>query len=556
VKHETATSLETAPRGDMTMKILHNARIHTLDPRCPEASVIAIDHERVVAVGGPELLDEFGPLAGREDMDGRVILPGLTDAHLHLEKYALSLQKLDVETKTKEECLRRVAERAALSSGGPAGKWILGHGWQQNDWSGDFPTAADLDAVTPEQPVYLTAKSLHAAWVNSAALRVAGIRAGSPDPLNGKILRDEAGRPNGILLEAAMGLVEKMIQPAATEIVDAMEAAQPVLWQNGLTGVHDFDGRSSFMALQSLEARCALKLRTLKSLPLELLPHARELGLRSGFGNDRLRIGSVKVFMDGALGPRTAAMFLPYLNEPENQGILNMDGEELFEHGRQAADVGLSMAVHAIGDRAVHEVLDGFEQLRAYERERRLPALRHRIEHVQLIHPDDAPRLGRMGIIASMQPVHAPSDMPAADRYWGERARLSYAWHTQLDNGARLAFGSDAPVESPNPFWGLHAAVTRRRADGSPGPQGWYPEQRLSMQAALEGFTTGAAYAAGMEDRLGRLSPGYYADLIVVEKDPFTCPTDDLLTLRSSATMLAGEWLWQDLPSRRDVGTI
>lgn len=528
------------------MKILHNALVHSLDPDCPDASVIAIDGGRVAAVGGPELLEQFGARAEREDLGGRVILPGLTDAHLHLEKYALGLQKVDVETKTKAECLRRVAERAARSA---PGKWILGHGWQQNDWdpAGAFPNAADLDAIVPDRPVYLTAKSLHAGWLNSAGLRMAGIEAGTPDPLNGKILRDEAGRPTGILLEAAMQLVEAIIRPQAGDVIEAIEAAQPVLWQMGLTGVHDFDGRSSFMALQALDAQGKLKLRAVKSIPLELLPHARELGLRSGFGNDRLRVGSVKVFMDGALGPRTAAMFQPYLNEPENRGILNMDGEELSEYGRQAAQVGLSMAVHAIGDRAVHEVLDGFEQLRAYEREHRLPALRHRIEHVQLIHPDDADRLGRLGIIASMQPIHATSDMLAADRYWGERARLSYAWQTQLRHGARLAFGSDAPVESPNPFWGLHAALTRRRADGSPGEQGWYPQERLSRQAAIEAYTLGAAFTAGMEDRLGRLAPGYYADLIVVEKDPFTCTPDDLLTLRPSATMLAGEWLWQSL---------
>ncbi len=523
------------------MKILHNARIHSLDPNCPTASVIAIEGERVAAVGGPEVLEALGPGASREDMGGHTILPGLTDAHLHLEKYALGLRKLDVETKTKDECLRRVAERAVRTS---PGEWILGHGWQQNE--NEWPTAADLDKVALDRPVYLTARSLHAAWVNSAALRMAGIGPGSLDPLNGKILRDESGQPNGILLEAAMSLIEKIIpQPALGEVLEAMEAAQPILWQSGLTGVHDFDGRTSFMALQALDARGTLKLRALKSVPLELLPHARELGLRSGFGNDRLRIGSVKVFMDGALGPRTAAMFQPYLNQPENRGILNMDGEELSEHGRRAADVGLSMAVHAIGDRAVHEVLDGFEQLRAYEQERRLPALRHRIEHVQIIHPDDVSRLGKMGIIASMQPIHALSDMAAAERGWGERSRLAYAWRTQFDHGARLAFGSDAPVESPNPFAGLRAAITRRQPDGFPGPEGWYPEQRLSMQAALEGYTIGAAYAAGWEDRLGRLAPGYYADLIVVEKDPFICPPDDLLSLRSSATMLAGEWLWR-----------
>lgn len=532
------------------MNILYNARIHSLDPNCPTASAIAIDGDRVVAVGGPELLDAFGPGARRDDMSGRIILPGLTDAHLHFEKYALGLQKLDVETKTKAECLRRVAERAAHM---PAGKWLLGHGWslrlpavRGKTEEAAWPTAADLDKIVPDRPVYLTARSLHAVWVNSMALHMAGIGIGSPDPPNGKILRDKRGRPSGVLLEAAMGLVEKIIpQPSLIDIQRAMVAAQSVLWQYGLTGVHDFDGRSSFMALQALDAHRTLKLRTIKSVPLELLPQARELGLSSGFGNDRLRIGSLKVFMDGALGPRTAAMFQPYLNQPENRGILIMDGEELSEYGRRAADVGLSLAVHAIGDRAVHEALDGFEQLRVYEHEHHLPALRHRIEHVQIIHPADASRLGSLGIIASMQPIHALSDMVAAERYWGERARLSYAWHTQAEHGARLAFGSDAPVEPPNPFLGLRAAVTRRLPNGSPGPQGWYPEQRLSMQAALEGYTIGAAYAAGMEDRLGRLSPGYYADLIVVEKDPFICPPDDLLNLHASATMLAGEWLWQ-----------
>jgi predicted amidohydrolase YtcJ len=299
------------------------------------------------------------------------------------------------------------------------------------------------------------------------------------------------------------------------------------------------------MALQVLHQRGDLKLRVTKSVPVDLLQQAHDLGLRSGFGDDMLKIGSVKVFMDGALGPRTAAMFQPYENEPGNRGILNMDGEHLFEISRQAADVGLGMTVHAIGDRANHEVLDAFEQLRAYEREKNLPHLRHRIEHVQILHPDDAARLGKVGVIASMQPIHATSDMLAADKLWGARSAGAYAWRTQLNHGAVLAFGSDAPVESPNPFFGLHAAVTRRRADGSPSPQGWYPEQRLSISEAWNGFTSGPAYAAGMEDRLGKLSPGYHADLIVLEKDPMTCEPDDLLKMQSSATMVKGEWVWQ-----------
>ena len=329
------------------------------------------------------------------------------------------------------------------------------------------------------------------------------------------------------------------------EVASTIEAALPILWKLGLTGVHDFDYRTAFMALQILDKENRLKLRVTKSVPLDLLPSAAALGLRTGFGSETLRIGSVKVFMDGALGPRTAAMFQPYLNEPENRGILNMDGEQFYEYGRQAAETGLSMTGHAIGDRALHEILDGFEQLRAYERERGLPALRHRIEHVQVLHPQDAGRLGRLGIIASMQPIHATSDMLAAEKYWGERVALAYSWRTQLDSGAVLAFGSDAPVEVPNPFWGLYAAVTRRRADGNPGLQGWHPEQRLTMREALEGYTVGAAYAAGREDQLGRLSPGHFADLIVLEDDPFTCPPEELLTMRSSATMLGGEWLWQ-----------
>jgi len=209
--------------------------------------------------------------------------------------------------------------------------------------------------------------------------------------------------------------------------------------------------------------------------------------------------------------------------------------------------VGLPMAVHAIGDRANHEVLDAYEQLRNYEKENGLPALRHRIEHVQVLHPDDLARLGKMNIIASMQPIHATSDMLMADAFWGERARLSYGWKTQLENGTRLALGSDAPVESPNPFWGLYAAVTRRRADGSPSADGWYPEQKLTMAEAWAGFSLGPAYAAGMETRLGRLAPNHLADLIVLDasQDPFTCLPEDLLAMQSSATMVGGEWVYE-----------
>jgi predicted amidohydrolase YtcJ len=312
----------------------------------------------------------------------------------------------------------------------------------------------------------------------------------------------------------------------------------------GLTGAHDFDRRRCFVALQSLHEQGELKLRLVKSIPLENLPHAVALGLRTGFGDDFLRIGQVKIFADGALGPRTAAMLQPYLGEPENRGMLFVDAEELFERGRHAVENGLALAVHAIGDRANHEVLDGISQLRLLEAELEPhPRLRHRIEHVQVIHPDDAGRLGELGVVASMQPLHAPSDMKMADRYWGGRSAFAYAWRTQLEHGATLAFGSDAPVESPNPFWGMHAALTRRRLDGEPGPDGWYPGQRLAMREALHAYTVGAAYAAGWEDRLGRLLPGFFADLLVLDLDPFTCSPDELLDLQPVGVMIDGEWV-------------
>ncbi len=524
------------------MKILYNARIHTLDERRPLASAIAVDGGRIVAVGGEELLDAF-VRAERQDMSGRAILPGLTDAHLHLKAYSLSLDKIDCETQTLTECLRRVSQTSART---PDVQWVLGHGWNQNMWGG-WPTAADLDRVAPDHPVYLTAKSLHASWVNSRALKMAGVGAGTADPPGGRIQRDGNGIPTGILLESAAELVSSLVpEPDIGALSGSIERAQRVLWSYGLTGVHDFDRRDCFMALQQLREQGRLKLRVTKNLPVELLPAANELGLRTGFGDDLLRIGSVKVFMDGALGPRTAAMFQPYEGEPENKGILNQDAEQLFELGRQAAEVGLGMTVHAIGDRANHEVLDAYEHLRGYESERGLPHLRHRVEHVQLLHEQDAGRLAQLGVIASMQPLHATSDMDMAEKYWGERTSLAYAWRSQLEDGARLAFGSDAPVESPNPFLGIHAAVTRRRADGSPGAQGWHPEQKLDLPAALRGYTTGAAYAAYAENRQGQLTEGFLADLIVLDRDPFEMDADEIKSLRSSATMFDGEWVHRE----------
>jgi predicted amidohydrolase YtcJ len=540
------------------MKILYNARIYTLDARQAFCTAIAINDGKILAVGNDyEILKEFGNGMGMampaelEDLGNRVIIPGLIDAHFHLESYSRSLEMIDCEVPTRDECLWRVAERARLT---PPGAWIRGHGWNQNNWERGFGTAEDLDAAAPDHPVFLTAKSLHAAWMNSAGLRLAGIDSGTVDPPGGRFSRDAEGNPNGILFESAMDYgYNAMPQPTVDEVIRAIRFAQPALWRLGLTGIHDYDKSRCFSALEYLQLNGELGIRVVKGIPLEDLPQAIELGLRSGFGDDFLRIGSIKAFADGALGPQTAAMILPYEagDAGNERGILLMDGEEFYENGRLAVDHGLSMAVHAIGDRAVHEMLNGYEHLRNYEQNElgmgaglAKPALRHRIEHVQLLHPDDVGRLATLGIIASMQPIHATSDMKMADRYWGKRASLSYAWRAQLDQGAVLALGSDAPVESPNPFFGIHAAVTRRRLDGTPGSEGWYPEQRLTVIEALQGFTSGPAYAAGLEDRLGRLAPGCLADLLILETDPFTCPPDQLASILPVRTMVAGDWVW------------
>jgi len=530
------------------MLILFNASIYTLDSHQPVVEAIAIDNGRVMAVGDADsLFSAMNRPYEQIDLARNTILPGLVDAHIHLEKYAFNLQKVDCETLTRAECLSRVAARAGNSA---PGVWVLGHGWNQNDWPEGFGSKADLDRVSPQHPVYLTAKSLHAAWANSLALQTAGLTASTPNPPGGLIGRDENGGPNGLLFEAAMQLVADSIpRPTAVETARAIQDALPRLWSLGLTGAHDFDQQVCFQALQQLNRDQQLHFRVTKSIPLEDIYHAVDLGLQTGFGDDFLRIGCVKAFADGALGPRTAAMFQPYAGEPDNRGMLLLDGEELYEYGKLAVENGLALAVHAIGDRANHEVLNAFAQIKNLEyalfENRRITApRRHRIEHVQLIHPDDAPRLANLGIIASMQPIHVTSDMRMADTYWQARAAHSYAWRTQLDYGARLAFGSDAPVESPNPFWGLHAAVTRQRADGSPGKDGWYPEQRIDIHHAIQAYTTGAAYAAGLEHHHGKLMPGYFADLIVLETDPYRCSPEGLRDILPTATMVAGKWVY------------
>lgn len=523
--------------------LLINGRIYTMDPQCPRASALAICGGRIRAIGGDELRTLARPGTEVIGLEGRTVLPGLTDSHIHLSWFAQGLQQVDLTgTASREEVLGRVAARAAIT---PPGEWILGRGWHQEEWPDRrFPTAADLDAVAPDHPVLLVAKSGHALVANTRALERAGITADTPDPPGGRIVRDEAGRPTGLFLEEAMRLAQQVVPyPGATALARMLPPALEHLARLGLTAVHDMGDLTALEAYGRLrEDGIPLPLRAVFYLPLEALEYARALRLRSGLGGDFLRIGGVKVFADGALGPRTAAMLEPYIGEPENRGVLTMEPEKLREVIRQAAEGGLALAVHAIGDRANRLVLDALEALPPENRAR----LRHRIEHVQLLHPDDVGRLAALGVAASMQPIHAVQDAPMADRYWGPaRCATAYAWRRLMDASTVLAFGSDCPVESPNPFLGIHAAVTRSRPDGYGGPEGWVPAQRITVEEAIRAYTWGAAWVAGLEDRLGSLTPGKWADLVVLDRDIFTIDPSLIPQTRVLGTMVGGRWTYR-----------
>ncbi len=514
--------------------LLLNGVFHTMDPGCPRAAAVAIRSGRFIVVG-EEAAARAALSAGApvRDLGGRCVLPGLTDAHLHFRWYAEALRSVDVETPSLEQAVARVAARAAAS---PPGAWITGSGWNHNLWGGSLPDRGPLDRAAPRNPVALKAKSGHALWANSLALQEAGIGLETRDPAGGQIAHGRDGLPSGILLENAMDIVQAAIpRPSAGELADSMRDAQQAAHRAGLTGIHDFDSTLALEAFQEMDARGDLTLRVVKGIPHEKLAAAVELSLRTGFGGERLTLGAVKMFADGALGPRTAWMLAPY-EGTWNTGIPTLSEEQLVKDIGTANAAGLSCAVHAIGDAACHAVLNAFEAAGR-------PGLRNRIEHAQLLHPDDLPRLARRGIIASMQPVHATSDMLIAEAGWGRRCAGAYAWRSLLREGTALAFGSDCPVEPIDPIAGIHAAVTRRRADGSPGPDGWYPEERLSVDQAVAAFTSGAAYAAGREKELGSITPGKRADLTVLDRDIYAVDPHEIREARAAATIVGGRFV-------------
>lgn len=518
--------------------VFEGGRIYTGDPRIPRATALAAVGGRVVAVGEASDLRAAFPGFHRVSLHGATVLPGFIDSHIHLASLGLSLRRVDVRTcRSLREAVLAVA--AAAAEAGP-GEWIRGGGWDKNVWpEGRLPRREDLDPVSRDHPVVLHSKDGHAVWVNSAALARAGITAETPDPEGGLIVRDPTtGQPTGLLAERAVRLVvERMDPPSPEQLDQAILDAVRVAHAAGLTGVHVMEGPEVFSACQRLRRRGALTLRIHMMIPEDALDAAVALGARSGLGDPSLRVGGVKIFADGALGSQTASMLSPYDGQPDNWGVEVRTRDQLRDMVGRAASHGLAVAIHAIGDRANRWALDA---LAAAREETERWGLRHRIEHVQLLHPDDLSRLAALGVVASVQPIHCTQDREIAERYWGARCRYAYAFRSLLRCGTHLAFGSDAPVESLDVLAGIHAAVTRRRP-GEPESRAWYPEERLTVEDAVRAYTQGAAYAAGEEGIKGKLLPGFLADFVALSGDPFEVPADELLGLRVLLTVVGGE---------------
>jgi predicted amidohydrolase YtcJ len=518
---------------------LHNVNGYTsTNDGLTTFSVLVFDDAgRVVATGDENLLNTYAQ-AAQIDGNGTTVLPGLTDAHGHVFGLGRLSNNLDLMgSPTVEDAVEQIASYANER---PSARWILGRGWNQVIWPvQDFPTAGDIDAVVSDRPVWMRRIDGHAGWANSVALKRSGIDDDTPDPIGGKILRDEFGHATGVLIDTAMGMVTSHI-PAVNknEIRDAIQAAIRVLLSQGITGVHDpgIDHQTAETNL-SLADNDQLDIRI-----YAMIGGAGEVLDAIGkpirqYGNDRLEIASVKIYSDGALGSRGAAMIEPYSDDVENRGLPFWTQEQLNEQIAKANKMGFQVGVHAIGDLGNRMALNAFDKAQGGE-----PSpLRNRVEHAQIISLDDIPRFAKLGVVASMQATHATSDKNMAeDRIGPDRILGGYAWRRLLDAGAVIANGSDFPVELSNPFHGLYAAVTRQGRDGEPDG-GWYADQALTRTEALHSFTLAAAFAANQEDRLGSLEAGKWADFIVIDRDYFDVPVAEIDDIKVLQTWVAGD---------------
>ena len=528
--------------------VLHNAQIYTVNPEQPEAEALAVRGERILMVGTEAELLEAYPDAERVDAAGQTVVPGLIDAHVHLMGLGTSLLQADlVGAASKEETVERLE---AFEETLPEGAWLTGRGWDQNDWPEQaFPTRQDLDEAFPERPVWLRRIDGHAAWANTAALEAVGLEAlrSMDDPEGGKIMRDAQGEPTGVFVDAAMSLIGSEVPETSEEqLSQALELAIEETKKHGLTGVHEagLDRATAERYQAAIDAgRFDVRLYGMVGGRGAAFDHFCESGFVYDYGG-KLTVRAVKFYIDGALGSRGAALLDDYSDDAGNRGLLMMPPDRFTTDVRRAFECGFQVNTHAIGDRGNRVALDAYEE--AMQETGRTSG-RHRIEHAQVVALEDIPRFAELGVIASMQPTHATSDMYwAEDRLGPERIQGAYAWRNFLDAGARLAFGSDFPVEEVNPLLGFYAAVTRQDAEGYP-EGGWYPEERLTREETLRAFTLDAAYAAFMEDEIGSIEPGKYADFVVFSRDIMTGPAPEILETDVVATYLGGEAVYGGL---------
>jgi predicted amidohydrolase YtcJ len=535
----------TATTAEKPSVLLTGPRFYLGYPDWEAVQALLVQDGKVVRAGSIDELQRAAPHARRVDLGPGFAVPGLQDAHGHVEGLGASLEELDLRgARSFDEVIARIADRAREL---PAGTWIEGRGWDQNLWPDkSFPNHAALSERVPKHPVWVRRVDGHAALANAAALAAAGLDrpiTNADAVQGGEVLTDDQGRPTGVFVDAAMALVRDHIpKPDDATRERRLLLAHDALLAAGLTAVHDMGVDAwTVHTIQRLRDAGRWKLRTVMYLSMGPQTDPAEL---DGFplapdARDVVAVPGVKLYIDGALGSRGAALLEDYSDRPGYRGLLLMEPAKLEELVELCAQKGLQPAVHAIGDRGNRAVLDAYEKAEAAHPE--FKALRPRIEHAQVVSPYDWPRFERLGVVPSMQPTHCTSDMPwAPARLGDERTRGAYAWRFLAPKPAVLALGSDFPVERPDPLEGLYAARTRQDAAGSP-PGGFFPDQRLDAKEALTGFTWGAARACGQEERHGRLQPGYAADLTVLSVDPLRCAPADLLTARALRTVIQGE---------------
>lgn len=508
-------------------------------------SGMVFDLGKVVETGNAKDLHKRYPDAALINGHGKTVLPGLIDAHGHVLDLGFESTQIALsETQSLKQAQQKIG---AYAKANPDRAWLQGDGWNQVTWQlGRFPTAAELDAAVADRPALLWRVDGHAAWLNSKALQLAGINADSKDPVGGRIERDAQGNPSGVLVDKAMELAAKVLPEASiAERKAALTAALRHMNSVGLTSVGDAGDTAADIALYrefadqgKLSARIYAMIRDTGA---DFNSLSRD-GPLIGYGNDTLTVRSVKLFADGALGSRGAALLAPYSDKPDQSGLLFMSPSEMQEKVATALKAGYQVNVHAIGDAANHQVLDAFE---AAYRQVGGSDLRNRIEHAQVVALNDIPRFKKLNLIASMQPTHATSDMNMAqDRIGAERLKGAYAWRSMLDQGTKIAGGSDFPVESDNPFFGLYAAVTRKDHRGKP-PGGWHPEQAMTLPEAFRAFTIDAAYAQHQERTTGSLEPGKWADFIILDRDLFKVVPTDIWKIKVKQTWVGGKQVFK-----------